>query len=202
MKKAYLFIIIFIAIVAFAATDYYVNTEVEEKVEIAVDTTVNDVKPPAEIDKNIIQELLDSYPVFTYKIAQRSRTNQLFESFDLQSLNSIKIYQNTLNDTSSNADPSTAIIIYEIHGDSTQGRMTYLSLKLKVIDQLSPTTNINEVSNLGNNAFFYNNINNKSTGYVLTQVKDNLYGFEYNKENDDSFNIVKNMIQSLSEMQI
>lgn len=200
MKKIYLFIILLIVIVAFAAADYYANITVEETdtTVIVEDVETNQIQ---EADKNIIQELLDSNPTFNYVVSQRNRTTQLFEAFDLSTLENVRIYKNVL-DKVSDEDPSSTIAIYEIHGDSSQGQITYLNLKLKVIDQLEPTTSINEVSNFGYNAFFYNDINNENIGFIVSQVKDNLYGFQYRKDKEENFDVVKNIIASLMEMNI
>ncbi|MBU0727247.1 hypothetical protein KKA95_01035 [Patescibacteria group bacterium] len=201
MKKIHLFIIILIAIVAFAAADYYANISMDEGITIEVEIPEG-VGIDVETDANLTQALIDSNPTFDYGLTQRSRTNQLFEVFDLSTLDGVRIYKNVLTKKGESAGGEGTIVVYEVHGDSSQGKMTYLNLKLKVIDQLEPTTSINEVSNFGYNAFFYNDINSVNSGFILSQIRDNLYGFQYSKADDKNFEIVKNMIQAIMDMKI
>jgi hypothetical protein len=194
MKKIQLYIILFVVIVLFASTDYFVNTPF----------ALSDLIPkPAEENikitdtyPNLTEILLNSDPQgFGYTIYRRDRTQQLFEKFDLSSVQDIRIYRNVLSPRGgSGLQPMT---VYEIQGPVNQGKISYLNVKMRIIDQKELTSNINEVSGYGYNSFFYNDLNNKNTGFLLSQVGDELYGFQYSKADTESFDIIKNMIDTL-----
>ena len=157
MKKLHLLIIILLAIVAFAAADYYVNARSINLTQAPVTETPEDPYP------NLVQTLLDVNQIgFNYKITKRNRTKHIFEKFDLSSLTKVRIYRNYLEKSDSESEDDTSsfpLVIYEIQGPSNQGGLSYLNLKLKIIDQMDATGNINEVSQYGYNSFFYNDIN-------------------------------------------
>jgi hypothetical protein len=205
MKKSHFLIIILVLIVAFAAADYFINAPLEKLPNLSQlqgeDTQV------AENYPNIIQLLLDDNAAFDYTLAKRSRTKQIFEKFDFSSVNDIVIFKNildkkTVTDSPDKPGDYNRIIIYEIQGPANQGRLTYLSLKTKLVDQMDVTGSINEVSGYGYNSFFYNDLNNQNTGFLFIQVKDNLFGFQYEKNNEPGFETIKQMIEALKRINL
>jgi hypothetical protein len=197
MKKLSLAIIVLIAIAAFAAADYFVNAPLEKLPGKVFNSDA------ADSHVNITQMLLDgNSSEFSYVISKRERVKQIFEKFDMSSLENVAIFKNTL-DKKEGQDPGSQIIIYEIQGPQNQGRITYLNLKLKLIDQTDITGTINEVSGYGYNSFFYNDLNNENTGFLLAQIKDNLFGFQYNKSDDGGgFETVKLMVEALNRINL
>ncbi|MBU0577288.1 hypothetical protein KJ742_01795 [Patescibacteria group bacterium] len=199
MKKLQLFIVILIAIVAFTAADYYINTsgidlpDSDDQIDIVINAE--------DTENNLTQDFLNSNPAFDYVIIERNRTQQIFEKFDLSALSDVRIYQNTLSKSRLTTGPEEEkIIIYEIQGESNQGRLTYLNLKMRLTDQMEHTASINETAKYGYNSFFYNDLNQENTGFLLTQIRDNLFGFQYNKANEDNFGIVKSMVDALMDL--
>jgi hypothetical protein len=197
MKKLYFAIIVLIAIAAFASADYFINAPLEKLPGEVFNSVAGDSQT------NITQMLLDGNTAeFNYIISKRDRVKQIFEKFDMSSLENVAIFKNTL-DKKEEHDPGSQIIIYEIQGPQNQGKITYLNLKLKLIDQTGITGTINEVSGYGYNSFFYNDLNNQNIGFLLAQIKDNLFGFQYNKSDDGgSFETVKLMVEALNRINL
>ena len=107
------------------------------------------------------------------------------------------IYQNHLK--KGEGEDDELILLYEIHGPEGQGSLTYLSVKLQFISQINATTEtLNEDSVLGNNSFFFNDLNYENTAFILTQVGDNLFGFQYSKGSATAYEDVKAIIESLT----
>ena len=207
MKKFSLFIITLALLIFFAGADYLVNTPstIDKAVlaQISAKDTINQIKTEQghgsaeEDDANMIQIMLAEKPQeYAYNIGKRVRTYQLFESFDLRLVNNIRIYKDTLSGGES------PIVIYEIHGPQNQGRLTYLNVKLKMLDQVDLTGSINETNEFGENSLFYNDDNAKNTGFLLAQVGDMLFGFQYSKENAKTFKVVRGMIETLQLLTI
>ena len=200
MKKLFLAIIILIAITAFAAADYFINAPLENIPEIKIQST-EQIQIEASYS-NITQMIIDSNPVeFDYLIKNRNRTKQIFGKFDMSSLENSVIFKNVLIKKEAD-DQSEQIIIYEIQGPQNQGRITYLNLKLKLVDQINVSNSINEVSGYGYNSFFYNDENNKNVGFLVAQIKDNIFGFQYNKESAENFETIKLMIDALNHINL
>ena len=203
MKKGFFFIIILAAIIFFAGADYLFNTE---KLFLASLPTSNDssgietkdiVISTPESYKNLTEDLLSSdQNTYGYSIVKRNRVAQLFETIDLSQVNNIVIFQNKLQHISK--DPSRAITVYEVHGLSGQGSLTYLNIKLKFIKQIDENTSINEIGGYGQNSLFFNNKNDKKTAFLLVQIADNLFGFKYSKESPETFEAIKQMLKKAS----
>lgn len=196
MRRITLAIIVLFTVVALAAADYFINAPLEN---LPGASTLN----AQDSYTNITQLLIDSNPdKFYYVISKRDRTKQIFEKFDISSLDNVIIFKNTL-DEKTGKKAEDRIIIYEIQGPQNQGRLTYLDLKLKVIDQMGAIGSINETNAFGYNSFFYNDLNNKNTGFLLAQIKDNLFGFQYNKKDDGgNFETIKLMIEALKHLNL
>ena len=199
MKKVQLFIIILVVIILFSAGDYFVNAPGSIK---TADTTnfmqgqVNQIEDPYP---NLVQELLDiKGDELEYRVVKRERNIQIFEKFDLSTLSNAVIFLNTLQSTNT----GSPIAIYEIQVKKNQGSLIFHNLKLKIIDQMGRSGTVNEVTNYGYNAFFYNDSDNENTGYLVSQIKDNIFGFQYSKADENNFTTIKSMINALMEMDL
>jgi len=194
MNKSLLFVGSFVLLIAFAAADYAANIypvipSFTPSSQAATPTT----SEPTDPYPNLTENLLDSDSArFGYEIQKRNRTTQIFEKFDTSEVRNIRIYRNLLQTIK---EPKVSdIVVYEIQGPESQGTLTYLSLKLKIMDQMGATGRLNEVTGYGENGFFYNDLNNKNTAYLMAQIGDNIFGLQYSKTNTDHFNTVKDMI--------
>jgi len=193
MKKLHVAIVLLLLIAAFAATDFAVNVK---------RTRLQGVPPPsADPYPNFVQSIVGKNPDIGYVFLKRNRTKQLFEKFDLSSLENIRIYRSILEQAVQPTAPEEKVkkqmVIYEVQGPDNQGGLTYLNIKLKLIDQLDATGNINEAGSFGYNSFFYNDMNYPDTAFLLVQIKDNLFGFQYEKTDEETFKTVKAIIASL-----
>ena len=200
MKKFSLFIVTLALLIFFAGADYLVNTPStinrEVLAQIISKETMERVKEGGddqETDPKVIQGMLTKSPQeYPYTLQSRSRAHQLFETFDLRLINNIRVYKNALSGDSS------PMVIYEIHGPKNQGKLTYLNVKLKILAQVDLAGNINETGEFGESSLFYNDENAKAIGFLLVQVGDMLLGFQYNKEDGETFNTVKKIISTLN----
>ncbi|MBN1258446.1 hypothetical protein JXA05_01680 [Candidatus Peregrinibacteria bacterium] len=204
MKKLPILILIGIALVAFAATDYAFNVKRTQKPVTPQGMPADDPYP------DITKSLLEKNPLlFTFTPVKRTRTNQLFERFDMSALNA-RIYRNDLEAPAKETGDETGemnmenlprqlLTLYEVQGPENQGGITYLNTKLRIIDQLDATLSINELGEYGHNSFFFNDMNHPDTGYLFVQVGDNSYGFQYSKKDEALFKTVKAMINALMQ---
>lgn len=190
MKKLSLAIVILIGIGIFASLDYYlnINNKTINTDQIAITKIENKLVETFEI--NFTKSFLQDNPTFNYAVSKTDQVSQMFEKFDLSTLKGVKIYKNNLE--KEETDPIT---VYEIQAEKGQGGIAYIATKAIVIDQIDATGRINEVSSYGYNAFFYNDINRENTVFLLTQIGDNLFGFQSNKQ---SFKIIESMIKTLT----
>ncbi len=101
-----------------------------------------------------------------------------------------------------NTTPSVAkkvMYLYEIYDPKGQGSVTYLKVKNQFIAQIqSGTETINETSSLGTNSFFFNNLNYKNTAFILVQISDKLFAFQYDKQDSSVYEDIKTIIKNLS----
>lgn len=196
MKKIVFLVTILIAIIGFAAADYFIN---KPEIEITRLLPNEEAQIPAETEEDITGLLIAADTNgFGYTIEKRDRTKQLFEKFDLSGLNGIRIYRNILKEKDNSDSESSRIIIYEVQTPEAQGKLTYLGIKLKIVEQLTDSENIKDVEGYGEKSFFYNDLNNPNTAFFFSQVENNLFGFQYNKEDENSFNRIKEMINTLN----
>jgi hypothetical protein len=204
MKKFPLTLIILFILALFVAADYFLNN-------LDSEVALEDIKKPqvsADEKKDDEAGFIDAFyklndDVLGYKVMSQVQTNQIFEKIDLNSINNIKIYRNRLEKAKSESSSET-IYLYEAHGPKNQGSLTYLHVKLQFIAQINGTTEtINEVGTFGHNSFFFNDDNHKNTAFLLTQINDDLYGFQFNKtdpttgEDSNTYEDVKKMITNL-----
>ena len=192
MKKTWIAISLFILIFAFAGIDYALN--VNQK-KVATPIQESSKENPEIKEYNFTLPLIQSGK-FNYTLFKRNRTQEIFEKFDLSSLENIKIYKNVFKPNQKEY-ANDLITAYEIQGGEAQGGYTYLNLKLKVMEQIGESENINETNKYGYNSFFYNDINRPNTAFIVTQIKDNVFAFEYNKLQKRNFEKIKEMIDFL-----
>lgn len=215
MKKSSIFLIILIIIALFAGADYYLNNlkdQASPKIPIATTNTQNPDKSGFSDATFKLNE-----DVLGYKVITQKETAQIFEKIDLSNIKNIKIYLNDLEKptignqvsetTGAEAQPQVttdtalnnpSIYLYEIHGPAGQGSLTYLNVKLQFIAQINATTEVlNETGEFGQNSFFYNDQSFENVAFLLTQIGDNLYAFQYNKNEPVIYNDVKSIITKL-----
>ena len=201
MKKLQLFILLPIILGLLAYVDYTANVpdgmKLPDKPSITEEDTVETPAPKVLTHPNLTQVVLDSSSnLGDYKIEKRSRSIDLFEIFNLSEVSNIGIYKNIL--ISKGLAP---IHVYEIHGPNGEGNVTYLNLKLKLIEQIGSAIGINETGSYGYNSLFYNNSEDEATGYLLAQIEDNVFGFKYSKLSPSSFETVEKFLEaSLSNL--
>lgn len=195
MKKAFFFIIILVGTVAFAFADYFFNAKGVTLTPATQSQTTDPIDGlPQEAHPNQVEALLKTSPSrYNYSLLNRSRVRQIFEVVDVSDLSALAVYASQLV----SQDPTLApITIYEVQGPMGQGGLTYLNIKLKFINLISATANVNEVGTYGQNSFFYNNVNTPKTAYLVTQIGDSVFGFQYPKETPATFEVIKQMIQA------
>ena len=98
--------------------------------------------------------------------------------------------------TSSN--PGKIIHLYEIQGTKGQGSITYSNVKIQFLSQINTATeSLNETTPFSNNSFFFNNSNYKNIAFLLIQINDKLFAFQYDKEDSGVYDDVKSIINKL-----
>ena len=195
MKKLQLFIILLVVIVLFAYADYRLNVpegiDLPNIPSISKDEPKNDA--PVVTLPNVTQIVLDtSGMAANYKIEKRTRTTELFETFNLSNVANVTAFSNVIIPKEGEVIP---LYVYEIHGPKGQGKITYLNVKLKLIDQLGSSANINETGDHGFNSLFYNDVSNPNSGFLLSQIGDMVFGFKYSKTTENSFDSVKQFVE-------
>ncbi len=195
MKKLPLFVILLVVLTLFAFADYVINVPEGIKLPTIASISENESEGevPVVVNPNITQTILDTSGMGeSHKIEKRMRTTELFELFDLSSVSNISAYSNILIHTGSDPLP---IHIYEIHGPKGQGKITYLNIKLKLIDQLGSSAGINETGDHGFNSLFYNDEGNPNSGFLLSQIGDIVFGFKYSKNSEKAFDSVTQFVE-------
>lgn len=196
MKKFPLFIIIIVALSLFATADYYLNS-LDGQVLLNLKEQVSDVTAAPVTPPPVPSVFKLNEKVGSYEVTSQVQTRQIFEKIDLSNINNIKIYRDTLEKESLPAE-SKPISLYEIHGPKDQGSLTYLNVKLQFIAQIDAITEtINETSEFGYNSFFFNDKNYENISFLLTQIGDNLFGFQFDRTDSGTYNDIKAIIQSL-----
>jgi len=214
MKKFPLFLLLIIVLAGLAGADFYLNgLAAPGPIDLSnfQPTTVADIPrqeaaPPA-VTGSVFQL---SQSVDGYAVEAQLQTKQIFEKIDLSSIGNIKVYRHELMKSSAPAaetpgagdspsvDTPQPLLIYEILGPEGQGSLTYLNVKLQFIAQIDAVTEtLNETGQFGHNSFFYNDANYQNTAFLLVQVKDHLYGFQYNKSVPEAYEDVQRLITDL-----
>jgi len=211
------YILVLIAIIAlFAGADYYLNNlsgkeALESIKKISKEVTPENKETPGFSDS--VFKLNEN--LMAYKVISQVQTSQIFEKIDLSNINNIKIYLDRLEytgateastaasqegpeTTAGNTNTGKTIYLYEIHGPANQGSLTYLNIKLQFIAQINATTEtLNETSEYGNNSFFFNDQNYENIAFLLTQVGQNIFAFQFNRTDSAVYNDVKSIIAKL-----
>lgn len=193
MKKLQLFIILLLVIVLFAYADYTMNVpEGIDLPNIPKLTEDEPAEPPVRNYPNVTQGIIEAAGLSQgMKIEKRTRTTELFETFDLGQVANTVAFNNVVVTTQDTLQP---LFIYEIHGPEGQGKITYLNIKLRMIDQIGSSAGINETGTYGFNSLFYNDEGNPNTGFLISQIGDMVFGFKYNK-NSNVFDSVKQFVE-------
>lgn len=199
MKKLKIVLILLVIIALFVGADYYLNN-------LGDQVSVEDLTQPSTTTTTAATDTTTTQPAVTtafkinesvgsYKVASQVQTSQIFEKIDLSNITNIQIYLNKLESDASGAEP---IYLYEIHGPKEQGSLTYLNVKLQFVAQLdSASEEINEDASFGNNSFFFNDKNYANTAFLLVQIGDNIFAFQYSKADSAAYDDVKSIIQYL-----
>jgi len=200
MKKLQLSILILAVIALFGFADYFVNVPegIPSPTPALPSSQQNeDGQQPPEVvvHPNITKQILDAGGLDgSYTIEKRTRSTELFESFNLSELANISVYKNVLIGV--DAQGELPIYVYEIHGPAGQGSITYLNVKLAIIDQLGSAEGINETGDYGYSSLFYNDKKDQSTGYLLSQVEDMVFGFKFNKRSSKAFDFIRSLVNN------
>jgi hypothetical protein len=218
MKKGLIAIAIGLILAAFAAADFYLNSLGKN---IPLDFGGGQ-KPPVAAPAEVPVPILSAFKVGDvqggFKVIRQMVTAQVFDKVDLSPVKNIRVYKTLMEKSpvvaqakvekageegaTEKAEPAPVaepIWLYEIVGARNQGGLTYLAVKLQFIAQINATTEtINEDSQYGDSSFFYNDMNLQSTGFLLTQIGDTLYGFQYGKKNSATYEVVKKIIEDLT----
>lgn len=196
MKKLPIAILILVVIALFGFADYFVNLPGGIKNPLpSVPSKTQDQAPDVADYPNITKQVLEKSGLISmYSVEKRTRSTELFESFNLSDLATVGIFKNELIRTDGKAQ--LPVYVYEIHGPAGQGNVTYLNVKLAMLDQLGSSVGINETGSYGFNSLFYNDEKNPAIGYLLTQVGDVIFGFKYSKDSKESFDFISSLINN------
>jgi len=202
MKKLQLFIVILLVMGLMVFADYYVNKPqgIElPKVPIPEEPKEGVVEPEVVSLPDLTRSTLErSLYADQYEVERRTRSTELFERFNLSSLANTSVFKNTLT-PSPDAVGLGTVLIYEAQGPRGEGRVTFLNLKLKMIEELGGAEGINETGSYGYNSLFYNNADNETSAHLLTQIGDSVFGFKYSKTDENTFEFIKNFIEVYQE---
>ncbi len=185
MKRSSFAIVLLILILLFAAADYAFNVS-----GLPSGSTVS--SPDAA--PNLMELALKKDPLaLDYALARRTRTTHVFEKIDVTGLPQLRVYQNRLEKPDANP-----LLVYEIQGEANQGGLNYLALKLKFLETLDATENLNESNEFGDGSFYFNDLNARESSFLVVQAGDNLFGFQFSKNSPPDFQIVKSLINTLT----
>jgi len=192
MRKTQIAFIIVILLCAFGAIDFYLNgLDKNFTLDFGNKTEKAEAATPIPIPIRSVYKVNDVVEGFT--VLRQMVTAQIFDKIDVSSLSKIEVVKTVLQKA------QEPITIYEVHGPKNQGSFTYLGVKLQFIAQINATTEtLNEVGTYGDNSFYFNDLNNASTAFLLFQSGDDLYGFQYSKKNPQTLESIKKIIQTLT----
>lgn len=205
MKKPQLFILLLVVMFLLALADYRVN--LPQGLSLASvshpstpDENPDAVPPVVKPDPNLTQQTLDASPeLASYVLEKRTRSLELFETFDLSRVREMVVYKNILyNKNDANGFP---LYIYEIQGEPGKGTVNFVNLKLTLINQLGSSSEaLNETNQFGDSSLFYNDPLHPDTGYLLTLVNQHVFGFKYFKTSDQVFQDIQQFISAQSNL--
>ena len=223
MKKAQIAIGVVVALAAFAAADFYLNN-----LGRGLNFDSKGAEPPISTEQPSTPVVIPSAfrvgeTVQGFKVMSQVMASQVFDKVDLGSVKNIRVVKTQMEKilppvpVATEAAPveveektpeaSVAEIsrpepltFYEIVGPRDQGALTYLAIKLQFVAQINATTEtINEDAKYGDNSFFYNDQNLQSSAFLLSQIGDSLYGFQYNKKSPETYKSIQGMVQQLTQ---
>ena len=220
MRKAQIAIGIVAALAAFAAVDFYLNGLGRGLSLDLGGKEPENVKQEAQ-PAVIVSAFRVGDNVGGFKVMSQTMASQVFDKVDLAAVKNIRVAKTQMERPVAPAEAVLAetdpvnvegaeapapvvaepepLTLYEIQGPKGQGALTYLAVKLQFVAQINAVTEtINEDGKYGDNSFFYNDQNLKSTGFLLAQIGDNLYGFQYNKTKPATYEAVQGMIGQLT----
>lgn len=222
MKKLPLIIVILVVLSLFATADFYLNNLGSEATFDLANQKPSETAQASQPDDvtGSIFKLNESFSGYT--VVSQFQTKQVFEKIDLKNVGSVKVYHHRLelDKVDSVAEPAAEegvdsetpemdsepedlernepIFLYEIQGPVGQGSLTYLNVKLQFIAQINAVTEtLNEEGGFGNNSFFFNDLNYENTAFLMAQIGDNLYGFQYSKADSKAYEDVQGMVETL-----
>jgi len=203
MKKVHLLLILFVTMALLTVLDYVITSpsgfqtsaDLESPVQILPEAFI-DLPSTSEArpsDPGLTQLILNSDPTLAaYQEAQRSLSNDLFERFDLSSLQNLIVYKSTLV---SNAQPGS-VQVYELYSPRGQSGTNYLNLVLALESQIGQNETLNRTNDYGQSSFFYNLASEQNTGFLVAQVANMTFGFRYDKTSPRGLEAVKNYINT------
>ncbi len=197
MQKLLLSVAAFVTIILFASADYLVNF----RTDLFIQTDLTAIPLSDEISRGEVR-VVEAYfnlnqERYPYRLSSRYQTFQLFEQFDLRTLAGVDIYRNAFVKNGIPSLNGEDLVVYEIQGEEGQGHLNYLSARLLVISQLDSEDQLNDVD-YGENAFFYNHPDQTSTAFLFVQIGDDLFGFQYDKGDDHTFNLIERLVNDLN----
>jgi hypothetical protein len=197
MKKPQIAIGIVVVLAAFAAADFHLNDlgrDLNLESKANPPQVVQQPEKPAPIQSEFsIGEMREGFMVKNQAV-----TDQVFDKVNLGGVKNI-IVAKTLLEKGIEGGVAEPLMVYEVRGPAGQGALTYLAVKLQFVAQINATTEtINEDARFGENSFFYNDTNLETTSFLLTQIKDTLYGFRFNKKSEATYQSIRKIIESLT----
>ncbi len=193
MKKIQLLIILPAAMAFLALMDYLFT---QPEMSLSDQTMVNEVTsslPTVPEPLNLTKATLGSNEkLSSYTLEKTTRSLNLFETFDLKQLK-LEAYKNSLTDSS---DLNSPLTIYELQIPLGQGGPAFAALKLSMTNQLPSDAELNATNSYGKNSLFYNPQSNPTTGFLLVQINDTLFGFLYPKASSKAFQFVQDFIEA------
>ncbi|MDH5596599.1 MAG: hypothetical protein OEY44_00725 [Candidatus Peregrinibacteria bacterium] len=202
MKKLQLFIVVLLVIALMVFADYYVNKpEGIEVPKIPVQEKIDEKeKEPETVSLPDLTRLALELGAYSdkYEVEKRTRSTELFEIFNVGSVANITVFKNTLTPSVEEGGLGS-LLVYEVQGPQAQGRVTFLNLKLKMIEHLGNAEGINETGSYGYNSLFYNDPSSEASAHLLTQVGDTVFGFKYSRAEEGTFEFIKTFIEVYQE---
>ena len=199
MKKFQLTILLLIVIALLISADYFINLpdglpELSPSLPGESDLSSQEDEAPINADyPNVTKQVLQELAEADYTLEKRSRSTELFESFNLSEVANVVTFRNILIGSINGQAP---LYVYEIHAPSGQGAISYLNIKLTMLDQLRDEAGINETGDIGYSSLFYNDPVRSNTAFLLSQVGDMIFGFQYDRNSTTDFDFVKDLVNN------
>ncbi len=192
MNKFPITIALLVILSLFATADLYIN-------KIEVKTEASQLENPLEqkvieLEKPIIKKIQLNQIIQNYQVEEQFQVSQIFKKINLEGFNNISIYRNKFN----KIDLSESFYVYELITPEEQGELSYLNIKLEILAQINNTTQtINETNSFGESSLFFNDLEQKETGFLIVQIGDRVFGFEYDKKGN-AYPDIKKIVNELS----